>query len=479
MLLADERRRDVASGVPLGHAHPRIAPPVPARHRGKEFADLAAKLGTELYPWQQTAARYLTAVGTEDRWLYPEVALVVGRQNGKTEMLVPLIVARMLDGQRVMHTAQNAKLPREVHDRIATIFLDDYPELIPSKRAISYALGDEKIKLTNGAYYRIVPPTKSGARGPSVDLLLIDELREMEDFDFIAASEPTTSARPNPQIIYLSNAGTEDSIVLNSLKARADADPNLAYLEWSAAPERADDDREGWLEANPAIGHNPAKLRSLEREYLAYKLANQMAVFETEHLCRWVSSMKTMLVKPDDWKAQDFDPLERAQGGPVMAVKMDISGQRCSAVIAWLNDDKRVSLEVVADVVGSPIDVNLLGPELLKIASVNRVVMTGYDPYTDADLARHFRRAKAINGRDYANASEGFVRRANAHQFRVSDQLGILAADLVWTIRKSSTNGSYIAVRANNEHTNTAAEAAVRAAWLASAPIPIGPARIQ
>jgi hypothetical protein len=188
--------------------------------------------------------------------------------------------------------------------------------------------------------------------------------------------------------------------------------------------------------------------------------------------------MKTMLVKPDDWKGQDFgqlDPVTR----PVMAVKMDISGERCSAVVAWLGEDKRVSLEVVADVIGAPIDVNLLGPELVKVAASHRAMMIGYDPYTDADLARHFRRAKAINGRDYANASEGFVRRAAARQFRVADQLGVIGTDLAWTIRKSSTNGSYIAIRANNDHTNTAAEAAIRAAWLASAPMTTGPARIQ
>ena len=54
--------------------------------------------------------------------------------------------------------------------------------------------------------------------------------------------------------MYLSNAGTEESAVLNALKLRSTTDPALAYLEWSAGQERATDDPAGWVEANPSIG---------------------------------------------------------------------------------------------------------------------------------------------------------------------------------------------------------------------------------
>jgi hypothetical protein len=73
----------------------------------------------------------------------------------------------------------------------------------------------------------------------------------------LATLDATLQRDEDPQIIYLSNAGDETSIVLNSLRDRAAEDPRLAYLEWSAAPDRADDDRDGWAEANPAIGHIP------------------------------------------------------------------------------------------------------------------------------------------------------------------------------------------------------------------------------
>ena len=69
----------------------------------------------------------------------------------------------------------------------------------------------------------------------------------------MAASRPTLTASRNPQTIYCSNAGDDMSVVLNALRTRAETDPSLAYMEWSAAPERPIDDREGWAEANPAL----------------------------------------------------------------------------------------------------------------------------------------------------------------------------------------------------------------------------------
>ena len=61
----------------LGHAKPRIAPPVPARSGWRELRDFSASIGITLRPWQETAARFLTATGPDDNWLYREVAVVV------------------------------------------------------------------------------------------------------------------------------------------------------------------------------------------------------------------------------------------------------------------------------------------------------------------------------------------------------------------------------------------------------------------
>lgn len=472
MLAADTGRR---RKVPTGTPKPRIAPPVPAKSDYEGFRTLASNLGLELYPWQIESAKYLTATGPTGHPLFREVAIVVARQNGKTSLLLPLVVAHLILGHRVVHAAQHLRLPGELHRQLAQIFLDHYPELIPPKRGISWRAGQEAIRTVDGGVYEIVAAAGGAPRGPANELVIIDELREMVDDRFLAGIKPTMIAKPDAQIVYLSNAGTEDSVVLNALRARAGQDPRLAYLEWSAPPDLEPDDMAGWLAANPAIGHKEGMLQNLEDEYRAALLGGTMPIFETEHLCRWVASMDERLIKPADWAAQAFEPA----GSPIrpsMAISMDPSGERASAVIAWA-DAERIVLDV-HDTVGSPIDASLLGPDLMALANANRVSVVAFDPYTDADLVRYLRKSKAINGREYASASEKFVRLVAERRLVVNDPTGVLGKDLEWTTRKPAPYGSFMAVKASDEHMVTAAIAAVRAAWLASAPTTTTPARI-
>jgi hypothetical protein len=454
--------------VPKGHAKPRVAPPVPLKHEAAEYRAFAHDVGIELYPWQETAAKYLTAKAPGGRWLYREVAIIVARQNGKTTLLVPLIMQRLMAGQSVMHTAQNAKLPREIHEEVATLFEKHFPDQLPWKRAISYAVGHEEIRLTNGGRYRIVAPTKSGARGPSNDLVIVDELREMVDHGFIGAAKPTLTASATPQMVYLSNAGTEGSAVLNSLRLRAASDPVLAYMEWSAAPERSADDVQGWAEANPRLGHDAGEvLETLHTEYRSHQIAGTLGIFETEHLCRWVNSIRRRLVQEFAWvdcAATELEPATRFSLG----VSMDPEGKRATIVRAWRQKDDTIALQLAAQVSGEPFSVDAFGEELRKLA----VGATGvaFDPLTDKALVRFVRKPKPepVSGGLFSNASAQFTNLVNAGLIRWRDADAV-TDDLGWTARKDEGDeGAYQAVRSDDEHPITAALAAIRAVWLAS-----------
>src|SRR5262245_52705151 len=110
-----------------GGSSPRIAPPIPLRSRIREFREAATLAGVVPMAWQLIAARILLAVEPDfrlpwrGRWRYPEAALVVARQNGKTSLLVPRIVMGLRSGERIMHTAQNRELPREVFGGVADL----------------------------------------------------------------------------------------------------------------------------------------------------------------------------------------------------------------------------------------------------------------------------------------------------------------------------------------------------------------------
>lgn len=455
----------------VGRPKPRIAPPVPARSGLRQFEAQADELGLTLFPWQRTAARYITALGPGDTWLYGEVALIVARQNGKTTELVPLITQRLRLGQRIMHTAQNRELPREVFGLVAEHMQSKYGSELKSKPR--FANGQEEIRTRNGGVYRIVAPTRGGARGPSNDLVIVDELREMVDFDFIAAAKPTLTASKNPQMIYLSNAGTEDSRVLNALKDRAGTDPELAYLEWSASPERSASDRVGWSEANPSMGHMPWMETYLEKKHRTAVLEHTLPIFDTEHLCRWVLTLQPRLVEVDRWEACREKVEEPRR--PMMAVSMDPSGTRASAAVAWPQmDGLTYACRVVADVTGSPIDTDRLGRDLSQMALRLGVPSVGYSRMTDGDLARHFRKPVPIDGHALATASENFVRRVERREIRW-DTADEVTSDLGFTVRKFHDGGTYQAVKAQDDRPITASLAAIRAVWMASGPRPAAP----
>ena len=442
--------------------YPRLAPPWPERSFAQDWHDAAGALGIDPFDWQSIAAEYLMAADEDGYWLYPEIAVVVARQNGKTELLQPLIVDELDHGGHILHTAQNRELPRETFLRVAAYYETERPDDVVTSRR---ANGQERVTLKNGGTYTIVAPQR-GARGKSgVTLLIVDEAREFEDNDTIGAAMPTLTASPNPRAIFLSNAGSENSVVLNDLKRRAGEDPSLCYLEWSAAPERPIDDREGWREANPSP---LVTLDFLARQYAS----RPPAVFETEHLCRWVTTMAPSLVAMAAWERLER-PLEAMQA-PSMGIALDAAGRRVSAVLAWPQSDGSLAVTMAAEVTGDPIDVNAFGKDLGKLATRLKVVAIGYDPATDQDLARHLPNAKPLAPREYAQASERFVHSIEGERIRHADSDPI-SGDLPYTARKVSNAGIWSAVKASEERPITASLAAIRAVWLAAAPKPEKP----
>lgn len=460
MALAERAVRSALTG----RVNPRIAPPIPAKSLLKEYEVAAKSLGIDLMPWQRVAARYMTALGPREKWLYREVCYVVARQNGKTELLLPRIRLGLSKGRRMLHTAQNRAIPRETFLRIAEVLAGD-----PDLKEIRYANGQEVIKWANGGRYTLVAP-RPGVRGNSTDDVFLDEVREQHTNELIAGIKPTMTASRNPQIIYLSNAGDSDSLVLNDLRRRAASDPSLAYLEWSAAPERKLDDREGWRESNPSLGIT-IQPETLAAFYESYRDSDP-ATWETEHLCRWVATMRQTLVSDGAWMLCR-DKLETSLR-PGMAINMDPSGKRASAVIAWQQSDGTVAVRVVADVTGDPIDTDRLGKDLSQLAIRTGATAVSFGAWTDADLARHFRKAKSLDGREFANASENFVRLVESRRLRWDDAT-IIGEDLAWTARKPHESGAWMAVKATDDRPATAALAAIRAVWLASGPRPAAP----
>jgi hypothetical protein len=367
-------------------------------------------------------------------------------------------------GKRLLHTAHRMRLAHKVFLRVA--------HSLQSEAKITYANGNEAITMrkTDGTY--TIVAAQRGARGESADTLLVDEVREFEDDDIVGAALPTLTASPDPQVIYLSNAGSDKSVVLNDLKRRGEdgGEGRFAYLEWSAPPELPVWDRTGWAQANPSLGHLPGMAAFLEEEYRKADKSGNWAPFKTEHLCQWVVTDLPTVVSPAAW--MDCQATVDEPKRPVMAFSMDAASTRASVAMSWVMNDGRIALVELLDVEGSPIDVDRLGNDVRKLALEHSCKRIAYASWTDAAIARHLTRAKPMDGKEFATACRAFAALVDSRRLawegakHVSEQLN-------WVQRKPHEAGTWTAEPVNTEQPVPAVLAAIRAAYLATAPRPV------
>jgi hypothetical protein len=262
-----------------------------ATSAGFGLIEFAKKLDRPLLPWQEEAAIRALELNADGSFRFKTVLILVGRQSGKTHLLKLLAFWRMWvdEARLVLGAAQSLDIAKEAWSGTVELAEELLPMVVEKVR---YANGEQCLTLTNGARYRISATTRGAGRGLSVDLLVLDEIREQRDWASWAALSKTVMARPRGQIICISNAGDDESVVLNSLRdaALAGRDPTLGLFEWSAPEGCALDDPEMWSYSVPALGHTITE--AAIRSSMATDPPN---VFRTEVLCQHVSSLSAAL----------------------------------------------------------------------------------------------------------------------------------------------------------------------------------------
>ncbi|MEU0467204.1 terminase [Amycolatopsis sp. NPDC006131] len=252
-----------------------------------EFAE--TMLGVELLPWQKWWLLHALELLPGGGFRYRVLVTLVARQSGKTTLIKILALAFMYLGRvrLVLGLAQSLDIAKESWSGAVEMAEGD-PELRAEIDDVRKANGQEELRLCNGARYRIAAATRKAGRGLSVDLLIVDEVREHRDWASWGAVSKTTMARPNALTVAISNAGDDESVVLNQLRdtALAGTDPSIFLAEWSAEEGCELDDREAWAQANPGLGY------TITEQALASALATDPpAVFRTECLCQKVDQL--------------------------------------------------------------------------------------------------------------------------------------------------------------------------------------------
>lgn len=326
------------SSVRLGHAEPRIwTPPLreltPETSLGFEVADFTQNvLGIELLPWQEWLFVHGLELKPDGTYRFRTVLVLVARQNGKTTALMALALWRLvMDAARmILGTSTNLDYARESWEKAVELAwgppgsksFAGVPELEGEFRLPRYANGEQTLSTVDGARYKIGTATRRGGRSLSVDLLILDELREHRTWDAWSASSKTTNARPRGQRWALSNMGDDGSVVLNHLQSQAltrletcVGDDALALFEWSAPAGCDPADRSVWPMANPALGY------TITEDTLASDLSTDVeSVFRTEVLCQRVPTLEPPPIDLGLWASRAVRRNGPPPGRPVFCI---------------------------------------------------------------------------------------------------------------------------------------------------------------
>lgn len=332
-------------------------------------------LGVRLLPWQKWLFIHaLEIVGDfEGDWhfRFRTVLVLVARQQGKTMMseILALFFLYGLGVNLVIGTSTNLDAAEEVWDGVVDI-AENNEELAAEIEDIKRSSGRKTITLSGRRRYRITAANRKGARGKSGDLILLDELREHQDFSAWSAVTKTTMARPNALVWCMSNAGDGTSVVLRNLRLKAhkrigdpdglnaaigsaevdaeqfeDADDDsLGIFEWSAKPNADKHDRREWAQANPSLGYGFVT----ERALASACATDPDDVFKTECLCQWVTAAITPPFPPGAWEAGIDNDSHIAPDAPLFW-GVDISDDRTKTAIAvcGLRPDRKLHAELV------------------------------------------------------------------------------------------------------------------------------------
>lgn len=355
---------------------------------GYEVIDFAREvLGVELRPWQRWLLVHALELNPDGSYRFRKVIVLVARQNGKT-LLAKVIAAWWLTVDSCRHpdrvpplsfkivgTAQNLDIAREPWSGVRlwcnpNPAPDEEPAVIPALQGeiakVSDTNGKEFIRAKNLAHYEI--RAAKNARGKPAARVLMDELREQENFVAWNATSQTVKSFWSGQLWGISNAGTANSVVLrkqrdaglalianwNELVVEGGMDPlewaeerdtGTALFEWSAPDGCALDDDAGLLQANPSCGYGGMTLRSLKADIDGMDEAG----FRTEVLCQWVTADVKPYIDPAAWDSL-ADPSSAIPADGRVVLSVDVSADRSTSYVAAAgeNADGVAHVEVIA-----------------------------------------------------------------------------------------------------------------------------------
>jgi len=302
-------------------------------------------IGEPLLPWQQWVVIHAFELLTDGSYRFRTVLILVARQNGKSQLkrIVTLWRMYMEGARRIIGIAQDVALARDQWNMCQDT-IHAAPDLEEEWGRVRNVNGDEWFE-ASGCRYGIKAANRRAGRGGSNDEVNIDELREQTDWKAWAAVSKTTMARHNAQTWAMSNAGDDESVVLNQLQdaGRSGSDPSLFLAEYSGEDGCELDDWDQIAQANPGLGYiiRPPAINSA-------RSTDPPGIYRTEVLCQRVDHLDSA-IDPAAWK-DCADPAGTMDGlRDRIALCLDVApdSQHATLAAAAQLGDGRIRIEIV------------------------------------------------------------------------------------------------------------------------------------
>lgn len=331
---------------------------------GERLEKVANLMGFSLYGWQRQVSD--TALEKVDgHYWYRTVGVAVGRQSGKSKLVETRIAYELLKPRHhVAYTAQDRNMAKLKWQEHINSF-ERCPAISKHIHRISYINGSERLYMKSGSTYGIVTPNDKGARGMSLNLMVIDEAL-MHPLSLIASLQPTLATRKDGQLWILSNAGIPGkSELLQHYREVAHANINdketrLAWFEWCPRDDKFDYlDESVWAQSIPSLGESHGVLIEAVREAAT---TNSPEIFTKEWLNVWPALDAVAVIDVGIW-----DSLARTDItiGNKIVLGVDISRERDKSSIAASG---LVKEKTPVEVIEARDGANWVLPRLIEIA---------------------------------------------------------------------------------------------------------------
>jgi hypothetical protein len=280
-------------------------------------------LGRPLFRWQRWLVIHAMELLSNDWPRFRQVLVLVGRQNGKTELCVILSLFWLWVQQVPMVLGTSTKLD---YSRIS------WKKAIKLARATADLRGNVAVRKENGkeelkavwdadaedeSVYKIAASNEEGGRSLTIHRLIEDELRQHHDYSAHDAAKNAMNAVDDGQAWAITNEGDDRAVVLHDLHddallfiAQGQGDLRLGLFSYSAEPGCDLLDVEQAAQSNPSMGEkggvNWLNLVG-DAKRAALKGGAVEAGYRTEVLCQRVRQLRSMPISLEAWAATSKD----------------------------------------------------------------------------------------------------------------------------------------------------------------------------